>query len=370
MRGERDIAQGLIRLPSVGPVRFKQLLRGCGGRLRDLVEAPKGLWCSIPGLGTEQYEAFQATLKRPLPEPSAAFKALEAQFAYQEETLYPEALKRMEDAPIGIYAAGTWAHLNKPCIAIVGSRRATLYGRKMAKRLAYDLAQAGCCIVSGLALGIDAEAHEGALEATGATIAVLGCGLDIVYPSEHKALYERIHKEGLLLSEFSPGRRADRQTFPRRNRLVSGLSRGLIVVESDLNGGSMITARCAADQGCPVYAVPGRVDQVFSRGCHALVREGATLITQAQDVLDDLGWGARASTQSAKQTQLPLLDPDSLQESPRRLLKSMEPGETYDPNTLSALLDLPPASIASSLMLLELKRAVVKKVDGTFERRF
>lgn len=370
---EKEIAERLMRLPSLGPMRFKQLIKACGGGLKTLLTAPKGLWMSVPGLGIEAYEAFQELMKAPLPGVSPEYQALNAQFVYQGEEGYPLNLKNLEDAPIGVYGAGDWAVLKKPCIAIVGSRRATLYGQKIARQLGHDLAQAGCCIVSGLALGIDAAAHEGALDAGGATVAVLGCGLDVVYPPENLALYKKIAQKGLLFSEFYPGRRADRQTFPRRNRLVSGLSRGVIVVESDVNGGSMITANFAAQQGCSVYAVPGRVDQVSSRGCHALIREGATLITHAQDVLEDLGWSNRPSTQAPEglvEQKLPLFDPQLLPPGAQALLKAMQPGEPYAPDALGALLDLPPASVSSQLMLLELKRVVMKRIDGTFERRF
>ncbi len=360
------LAERLLHLPQLGPMRFKKLLEACDGSLHILPAAPKALWEGVAGLGETAFTAFQELLGRSWVPPA---QPMESRFVYQQEAAFPHALRQLSDTPIGLYAAGAWEHLNRPCVAIVGSRNSTVYGRKMAQQIAFELAKAGCCIVSGLALGIDGAAHQGALEAGGATAAVLGCGLDVLYPPEHKELYARILQSGLLLSEFPPGRRADKQTFPRRNRLISGLSRGVVVIESDLHGGSMITARFAADQGRPVYALPGRVDQPSSSGCHLLIREGATLITQAADILEDLGWG-RSTTAGPQQLPLiPALDLQALPQEARHILLAMEPGEPYCADALSQSLCLPAATVSAHLMLLEIKRALFKRLDGTFERR-
>jgi DNA processing protein len=175
-------------------------------------------------------------------------------------------------------------------VAIVGSRRTTQYGLATARRLGGELARRGFCVVSGLARGIDTAAHEGALDAGGRTVAVLGTGVDLVYPPENRTLTERIAREGALLSEFRLGRSADRQSFAMRNRIVAGMSAAIVVVESDVDGGSMITARFAAEQGRVVLAVPGRIDQPTSAGCHQLIRDGAVLLTSAEDVVDELSY--------------------------------------------------------------------------------
>ena len=178
----------------------------------------------------------------------------------------------------------------QPCIAVVGSRRTTLYGQSVAKKLGSDLARLGFCVVSGLARGIDTAAHEGALSVGGKTAAVLGCGIDIVYPPENLDLYRRIVETGAVLSEFPFGRKADKQTFPMRNRVVAGISEAVVVVESDVQGGAMITARFAGEQGRLIYAVPGRIDQPTSHGCHQLIRDGATLFTGIDDILNELNY--------------------------------------------------------------------------------
>ena len=201
-----------------------------------------------------------------------------ATFITPRDVGYPRLLKEIHDPPIGLYRKGVY-DFAQPCVAIVGSRRTTLYGQSVAKKLAADLARLGFCIVSGLARGIDTAAHEGALSVGGKTAAVLGCGIDIVYPPENLALYRRIEAEGAILSEFPFGRRADRQSFPMRNRVVAGIAEAVVVVETDVSGGSMITARFAGEQGRLIFAVPGRIDQNTSAGCHQLIRDGATLLT-------------------------------------------------------------------------------------------
>src|SRR3990172_11731833 len=202
---------------------------------------------------------------------------------------YPKTLLYISDPPPLLYARGRLELLNRAALAIVGSRNATAQGALNAEAFAKALSDAGLTIVSGLALGIDAAAHRGGLAGASSTIAVLGTGMDIVYPRRNAQLAAEIGARGLLLSEFPLGTSAVTHNFPRRNRLISGLSRGCLVVEAALASGSLITARAAAEQGREVFAVPGSIHSPLSRGCHALIKSGAKLVESAQDLLQELG---------------------------------------------------------------------------------
>jgi len=202
---------------------------------------------------------------------------------------YPPELLQTEDPPLLLHVEGELAALRHPLrLAVVGSRNPTAQGADNARAFAQALASAGACIISGLALGIDAAAHEGALEAGGSTLAIVGTGLDLVYPKKHQALARRIAAQGALVSEYPLGTPPLAPNFPRRNRIISGLSQGVLVVEAALQSGSLITARQAAEQGREVFAIPGSIHSPQSRGCHALIRQGAKLVESAQDILEEL----------------------------------------------------------------------------------
>jgi len=201
---------------------------------------------------------------------------------------YPSLLKEIYDPPFLLYVKGNIEVLHTPCVAIVGTRRASFYGIKTATRLAQGLAETGITVVSGLARGIDTAAHKGVLLARGKTIAVLGCGLDIVYPPENKKIYAEIMQQGAIISEFPLGTPPVARNFPIRNRIISGLSLGVIVVEAALKSGSLITARLALEQGKEVFAVPGQVDTFHSKGTHNLIKQGAKLVETIADILEEL----------------------------------------------------------------------------------
>lgn len=207
------------------------------------------------------------------------------------DTDYPDLLREIDDPPAALWMIGDRRRLADLSfnIAIVGSRKASQYGRHQAMQLATELCRQGAIVTSGLALGIDAAAHEGALAAEGVTLAVLGCGCDEVYPKRHWRLAERISASGLILSEFPTGTQAYPGNFPRRNRIVTGLSQGVVVVEAGLRSGSLVSARLALSQGREVMAMPGPVTQANSRGCHQLIRDGAALIESSEDVMRSLG---------------------------------------------------------------------------------
>jgi DNA processing protein len=212
---------------------------------------------------------------------------------------YPRALFDIGDAPPVLFFVGRRELLNRQAVAIVGSRNATPQGIENARAFAAALSGAGLTVVSGLALGIDAAAHTGALDGPGSTLAVVGTGLDRVYPARHRDLAHAIAERGGLLSEYPPGTPPRKENFPRRNRLLAGLARGVLVVEATLSSGSLITARLAGEQGRDVFAIPGSIHSPFSKGPHKLIREGAKLVETAQDVLDELGIARTASMSPA-----------------------------------------------------------------------
>ncbi|MBI4764424.1 MAG: DNA-protecting protein DprA [Deltaproteobacteria bacterium] len=203
---------------------------------------------------------------------------------------YPSLLAKIHDPPPYLYYKGTLSLQDDRSLAVVGSRQASPYGIKVTERLTWALSQKSLTIVSGMARGIDAAAHQGALMAQGRTVAVLGSGLDVIYPQENKKLFDRIVESGLVYSEFPLGTLPERQNFPIRNRIISGLSLGVVIVEATQRSGSLITARLALDQGREVFAVPGSVESFKSSGTHSLIKQGAKLVEHAQDILEELHW--------------------------------------------------------------------------------
>ena len=281
---------------------------------------------------------------------------------------YPPNLNEIYDPPIGLYLAGKLPE--GPYVSIVGTRKPTRYGLSFARQLSRQLAEIGFCVVSGMARGIDTAAHEGALEAQGKTLAFLGSGIDVVYPPENLGLYNRIIKQGAVASEYPFGRKPDRHTFPKRNRLVAGVSVGIIVIESASSGGSLITAQLAADQGRTVFALPGRVDQPSSAGCHRLIREGATLLRSARDVVEELGpvlthppAAKRNNNEGGSSQRIA-----QMSEEEEKILHALSDGGVLDLDDLCGFTLLPAPEIMAGLTILELNRLVSKRPDGRYEK--
>lgn len=275
----------------------------------------------------------------------------------QSDAAYPELLRHIHEPPAKLYVRGMLPAENAPCIAIVGSRKCTPYGKQAAYDLAYALAKAGVTVVSGMALGIDGEAHLGALDAGGRTIAVLGTGVNdaSLYPHSHIELARRIMEQGAVISEYEPGTPAYPNQFPERNRIVSGLSRGVIIVEADLRSGSLITARLALEQGRDVFAVPGPIYSRTSQGTHALIQEGAKLVAKAEDILQD--WGLSGAASAAEDA--------TLSDEERAVLAAVSAGPAHT-DALIAQLDLPSHAVLSLLSILELKRKVQHIGNNTY----
>jgi DNA processing protein len=364
---QREALMVLNGLPTMGPITLNRLLEAFGGDPVAVLGAGAAELKSVKGVGPAVAEAIRRWDELfPLQRELNSLQEAGAKFVTTGDPMYPPLLREIHDPPIGLYWRGEYS-IKGPAIAVVGSRRTTLYGQAVAKQLGSELARLGFCVVSGLARGIDTAAHEGALSVQGATIAVLGCGLDIIYPPENLDLYRRIAATGAVLSEFPFGRRADRQSFPMRNRVVAGICEALIVVESDENGGAMITARFAAEQGRTVFAVPGRIDQPTSRGCHLLIREGATLLSSVEDVLQELNY-----LQGLRPTAIPPKDnggtlQPNLDGAEGLVFSCFRGGGILHPDAIGGLTGLSAAELSASLMMLELKRLVRKRSDGCFE---
>ena len=257
---------------------------------------------------------------------------------------YPALLNCISDPPPVLWTRGDLAVLSLPAVAIVGSRAATPYALDVAARLAGELAGRGVAVVSGLARGVDSAAHRGTLEANAPTIAVLGSGLDRIYPAEHQGLAEAIGRSGIVMSELGPGGLPLAEHFPLRNRIISGLALAVVVVEASEKSGSLITARCAMEQGRDVMAVPGSVLSGRNRGSHSLLKDGARIVETADDILDELGWPA-AGTAGAHHSLAAREDP---------LLAHMEPGEAYELDELVTATGTAPSRLLPRLMELEL----------------
>lgn len=294
---------------------------------------------------------------------------------------YPQSLLNMEDPPLLLYAMGPaeiWrnAGLNGVAdrsVAVVGSRNPTPQGAANARQFSLALAQAGLTVVSGLALGVDGNAHEGALEGSTegqlATVAVVGTGLDRVYPRQHRVLAHRIAQSGILLSEYALGTPPLAANFPKRNRLIAGLSRGTLVVEAALQSGSLITARLAIEQGKDVFSIPGSIHSTQSRGCHALIKQGAKLVESAQDILEEM----QVATTTGGTTNLIAedADPISSRESIRVDASPLLLALGFDPTSLDNLQSrtgLDTATLQAQLMTLELDGHVARLPGGLFLR--
>lgn len=292
------------------------------------------------------------------------------------DTDYPDALLQAGDPPLLLYLEGRAALLSAPSLAVVGSRRPTAQGRDHAQRFSTQLSQAGWTIVSGLASGIDGAAHQGGLDGPGSTVAVVGTGLDQVYPRVHRDLARRVAAEGLLVSEYPLGTPPLPEHFPQRNRIIAGLSRGTLVVEAALRSGSLITARLAAEAGREVFAIPGSILSPQARGCHALLREGAKLVETVDDILEELA-GATGPAAAAMQPVLPaastaLADADADTATAAEAADPVLRALGHDPVSLDALMarcGWPAPDLNAHLLTLELEGRVARLPGGLFQRR-
>lgn len=369
---ERDELAAWLRLletPGVGRESVRKLLAAFGSapavfeapirQWRDAIKAPVAQALSKPPDDLPQLISTTWSWLQQSASPTRAVVCL-------GDPAYPAAWLQMADPPLMVYAQGNLALLSRPSMAIVGSRNATRQGLDNAQAFAESLSCSGLAVVSGLALGIDAVAHQGALKGSGSTIAIIGTGLDRVYPRQHIALAHQISEEGLMLSEYALGTPPLPAHFPQRNRLIAGLSLGSLVVEATVQSGSLITARLAMEAGREVFAIPGSIHSPQSRGCHALIKQGAKLVEQAQDILEELHWH-RQSPASSRPITVEKPQALSPEAPPDALLQALG----YDPiglDALAARTGWSPQELSTRLLDYELNGVIARLPGQLFQR--
>jgi DNA processing protein len=360
-RTEAYLALNLI--PNIGPVRLRKLIEQFGTPEAVLAAKPAQL-ATVHGLDQKLASALadwenQIDLSGEL----RKIRERELTLLTQEDELFPDLLRQVPSAPFLLYVWGQLTPRDHHAIGVVGSRQATHYGLNTAKKLSFQIAYAGYTVISGLARGIDTAAHEAALAAKGRTIAVIGSGIGKLYPPENQALAERIAQNGAVISEYPVDRIADKQTFPYRNRIVAGWSCALLVIEAPGRSGSLITAQQALETGRAIYAVPGPIDKPTSLGCNRLIQQGAKLVVDGNDILDDLNTLFPTAPQAPKTSPPP--PPPSVAElslDEKILYESLGTEESHI-DDLIARSGLTPATVSATLMRLEMKR-LLKPLPG------
>jgi DNA processing protein len=363
----REAYIALNMVDGVGPIRVRALLDRFA-EPQAILAASKSDLMQVEGVGEEV--ARSVTSWREQVDLDAELQRIETgsvRVVTRDDAEYPKNLREVYDPPIVLYVKGEMSGRDALAIAIVGSRRTTLYGQEMARKLAFQLARVGVTIVSGLARGIDTAAHHGALQAKGRTVAVIGCGIDIVYPTENTKLADEIvEKGGAVVTEFPFGVKPDKQNFPMRNRIISGWSLGTVVVEANLKSGALITANQAAEQGRQVFAVPGRADSILSRGTNKLIKDGAKLTEDAEDILGEFeyllpkrameGPGEAAADRVGTEPAL------KLSETEEKVIAHLGQEEMAIDDIIRAS-GLTTACVSATLLSLEMKR-LVRQLPG------
>jgi DNA processing protein len=359
---ERQAWVVLGGLLDVGSKRC-QLLVERFGSAREALAADRKMWIEVVGekvaqgatVGPESWERAAGQLR--------AIEKFGGRLLTLADEEYPVLLREIAQPPPVLFALGEPV-LDLPGVAIVGPRKASRYGLDVAGRLARGLAEAGLCVVSGMAAGIDTAAHRGALEGGGRTVAVLGCGVDVVYPAPNAELHRRIRKQGAVISEFPMGAQPDRGSFPRRNRIISGLSLGVVVVEAPERSGSLITMRYAAEQGRDLFAVPGSVLEGRNTGCHRLIIDGATLVEKAEDILEELHhWEI-----GKERVERPVAQPEPpLSEAQQRIFSLLD-REPCHVDQLAEQAEMGTADLLGVLLELELDGRVAQLPGKQFAR--
>ena len=357
----REALVALNLLPDIGPVRVRNLLSRFGSAQAVLAATQADL-SQVDKVG---FKAANNIIRwRELIDLDGELRRIDqfgANIVTTDDSDYPALLRQIYDPPLVLYVRGTLRPEDAYAIAMVGTRQSTLYGRQTAERLARQLAASGVTVVSGGARGIDSASHEGALQSGGRTIAVLGTGLDIVYPAENVKLYQRIAEQGAVITQFPFGRKGDKQSFPIRNRIVAGMTQGTVVVEANRASGALITANFAAEYGRTVYAVPGRVDSPRSAGCHDLIKDGAQLCESAEDVL------AEFSHLQAIEPEEPEIPMPTLSHPEQQVFHVLTHEEMQQDEIIRRS-ELPAAQVSVILLQLEMKKLVQQHPGRLFTR--
>ena len=359
---DREAYIALNMMEGLGPIKVRDLVDSLGSPQMvfevdgDALQRVRGIGEKLRGSILEQREQVD-----PQSEIDQA-KSLGIRMVTPLDDEYPDVLKAIHDPPLALYVRGGFQPADGHALGMVGSRKATHYGLNVADRMAYQLAQTGFTIVSGLARGIDTAAHQGAIKAKGRTVAVLGAAIDQLYPPENAELADVIAQSGALISEYPLGRQADRQTFPYRNRIISGLSQGVLVVEAGFKSGSLHTADAALEQGRSVFAIPGRIDHPAARGTNRLIKNGAKLVDNVGDILEEFellippGALEEPEKKSAARPEIPL------SEAEKKLVETLWHG-AQDVDSLARSAGMTSAEISGLLLGLEMKR-VIKMLPG------
>jgi DNA processing protein len=356
----KDTLADMLRLmlvPGVGAVRLARLLETFGSA-SGVLEAEYEQLSQVKGLTgqTLQYLASKHWNDREVESQIAMMEAVGARPLYYWQDEYPAYLAQCYDAPPLLFIRGETEYLNRPCLAIVGTRGPSLYGSEMAVKLSTGLAANGLTIVSGLARGIDSIAHRAALDAGGTTVAVLGCGAEKIYPAENEKLADRIIEQGCIVSEYLMGTPPEAGNFPRRNRIISGLSRGVVVVEAGRNSGALITAAFALDQDRDIFAVPGDAARGLSYGTNWLIQQGAKLVQEVSDVVSELGMSPAAGLPGFETGEGQKITP-ALSREERRIFESLGK-EPKHVDELAESLEMDISSLLSVLLRLQMKQLV------------
>jgi DNA processing protein len=360
MRESTKYWLALNKIENLGPITIKKLWEYFGS-VEKIWLAPKEDIYQIEGLNKKAVKSFlDNRSKIDLEEEINNVSRQEITVLTLDDEEYPELLKNIYDPPPVLYVKGKTFTPKEKTIAIVGTRRASHYGKETAHKLAMELSSLGFTIVSGMALGIDTMAHRGALDAKGKTAAVLGCGVDTVYPPSNKGLAKEIETSGSIVSEFPLGTGTEKGNFPRRNRIISGLSLGTIVVEGHYDSGAMITAKQALDQGREVFAVPGNIGLDQSKGPHWLIKQGAKLVETVEDVLDELN--IVIPEHGTQNTELRARDYSNCSDDEKKIVSVLSQEPKYIDN-ISSEAGLPIQQVSSLLMMLEVKK-MVRQLPG------
>lgn len=346
------------KIPDIGPKRFYKLLEYFGS-VENAWQAKSGEISKILNLSSKISSRLFEEKNNIIPE-----RELDSVYKYKvnvltiEDALYPKNLKTIHYPPPVLYFKGTIVKADKNSISIVGSRKATYYGKMVAEKLSKDLTLAGLTIISGMARGIDTAAHKGALSVNGRTIAVFGCGIDHIYPPENRRLAQEMQESGAIISEFPLSTLPERQNFPRRNRIISGLSLGTVVVEAAEKSGALITADFALDQGREVFAIPGNINSPLSDGSHNLIKQGAKLVNNYQDILEEIHM---VLSQKADEKEM-VKENTSLTEEEKIIYRLI----TKEPIQIDEIIDtsnLSAGKVSEILLNLEL-RDLIKEIEG------
>jgi DNA processing protein len=341
-------------VPGIGAIRFQSIMHHVP-RAEELLRWTRRDWQAIPGIGGQTADQIRRALHRiPVDSILHECEASGVGVTLWGDADYPALLAEIPDPPPVLFWRGNWESAERPCVAVVGSRHMSRYGERVTRRLVEELTTCGVAVVSGLARGVDRIAHETAVQLDAPTIAVMGSGHGQIYPREHLGLHDAILGKGLVLSEYRPRAPIKSSHFPQRNRIIAGLSHGVVVVEAAERSGALITVRHALEQNREVFAVPGHVGERLSRGCHQLIKDGAKLVESAQDILEELTFWTVDNRGQPESLEQELSLPDDLDPRARQILTTLGSLPAVDMDQLVMLTGLPIGSVLAAVSELEL----------------